>query len=52
MTVRDLQDRDGQGFHTGVLVHVQMVNCGRQGIKIFTVQGNHDAHGRISHQIP
>jgi exonuclease SbcD len=48
----DLYDRDWQDFHTGLFVREQMVRLGRQGIKVFIVQGNHDAQGVISRQVP
>jgi exonuclease SbcD len=48
----DLYDRDWQDFHTGLFVREQMVRLGRHGIKVFIVQGNHDAQGVISRQVP
>lgn len=48
----DLYDRDWQDFHTGLFVREQMVRLGRYGIKVFIVQGNHDAQGVISRQVP
>ncbi|MEO5658776.1 MAG: DNA repair exonuclease [Polaromonas sp.] len=48
----DLYDRDWQDFHTGLFVREQMVRLGRAGIRVFIVQGNHDAQGVISRQIP
>ncbi|MHB1104336.1 MAG: metallophosphoesterase family protein [Devosia sp.] len=48
----DLYDRDWQDFHTGLFVREQMVRLGRKGIKVFIVQGNHDAQGVISRQVP
>lgn len=48
----DLYDRDWQDFHTGLFVREQMVRLGRQDIKVFIVQGNHDAQGVISRQVP
>jgi exonuclease SbcD len=48
----DLYDRDWQDFHTGLFVREQMVRLGRQGIRVFIVQGNHDAQGVISRQVP
>ena len=48
----DLYDRDWQDFHTGLFVREQMVRLGRQGIRVFIVQGNHDAQGVITRQIP
>lgn len=48
----DLYDRDWQDFHTGLFVREQMVRLGRQGVKVFIVQGNHDAQGVISRQLP
>jgi len=48
----DLYDRDWQDFHTGLFVREQMVRLDRQGIRVFIVQGNHDAQGVISRQVP
>ncbi|MDB5929717.1 MAG: metallophosphoesterase [Polaromonas sp.] len=48
----DLYDRDWQDFHTGLFVREQMVRLGRAGIRVFIVQGNHDAQGVITRQIP
>lgn len=48
----DLYDRDWQDFHTGLFVREQMVRLGRAGVKVFIVQGNHDAQGVISRQLP
>jgi DNA repair protein SbcD/Mre11 len=48
----DLYDRDWQDFHTGLFVREQMVRLGRAGIRVFIVQGNHDARGVITRQIP
>ena len=48
----DLYDRDWQDFHTGLFVREQMVRLGRVGISVFIVQGNHDARGVITRQVP
>lgn len=48
----DIYDRDWQDFHTGLFFREQMVRLDRQGIKVFMVQGNHDAQGVISRQLP
>lgn len=48
----DLYDRDWQDFHTGLFVREQMVRLARAGIQVFIVQGNHDAQGVISRQLP
>ncbi len=48
----DLYDRDWQDFHTGLFVRKQMVRLGHHDIKVFIVQGNHDAQGVISRQVP
>jgi len=48
----DLYDRDWQDFHTGLFVREQMVRLGRAGVRVFIVQGNHDAQGVISRQLP
>ncbi|MCS6289299.1 MAG: DNA repair exonuclease [Nitrospira sp.] len=48
----DIYDRDWQDFHTGLFFRGQMVRLGRAGIRCFIVQGNHDAQGVISRQLP
>ena len=48
----DLYDRDWQDFHTGLFVRAQMVRLGRKNIRVFMVQGNHDARGVITRQVP
>jgi len=48
----DIYDRDWQDFHTGLFFREQMVRLGRAGIRVFIVQGNHDAQGVISRQLP
>ena len=48
----DLYDRDWQDFHTGLFVREQMVRLGRKNIRVFMVQGNHDAQGVITRQVP
>lgn len=47
----DLYDCDWQDFHTGLFFREQMVRLGRTGIRVFIVQGNHDAQGVISKQL-
>ena len=47
----DLYDRDWPDFHTGLFVRSQMVRLGQAGIRVFIVQGNHDAHGVITRQV-
>ena len=47
----DLYDRDWPDFHTGLFVRGQMVRLARAGIRVFIVQGNHDAHGVITRQV-
>jgi DNA repair exonuclease SbcCD nuclease subunit len=47
----DLYDRDWLDFHTGLFVRSQMVRLGRADIRVFIVQGNHDAHGVITRQV-
>ena len=47
----DIYDRDWQDFHTGLFFRQQMVRLGRTGIRVFIVQGNHDAQGVISKQL-
>ena len=48
----DVYDRDWQDFHTGLFFREQMVRLDRAGIPVFMVQGNHDAQGVISRQLP
>lgn len=48
----DLYDRDWQDFHTGLFFREQMVRLHKTGIRVFIVQGNHDAQGVISKQLP
>ena len=48
----DIYDRDWQDFHTGLFFREQMVRLNRAGIRVFAVQGNHDAQGVISRQLP
>lgn len=47
----DLYDRDWQDFHTGLFFREQMVRLSRANIRVFIVQGNHDAQGVISKQL-
>jgi DNA repair exonuclease SbcCD nuclease subunit len=47
----DIYDRDWQDFHTGLFFREQMVRLGRGDIRVFIVQGNHDAQGVISRQL-
>jgi len=47
----DLYDRDWQDFHTGLFFRGQMARLDRAGIRVFAVQGNHDAQGVISRQL-
>ena len=47
----DLYDCDWQDFHTGLFFREQMVRLGRTGIRVFIVQGNHDAQGVITRQL-
>ncbi len=44
----DIYDRDWQDFHTGLFFRAQMVRLDRGGIRVFLIQGNHDAQGVIS----
>jgi exonuclease SbcD len=48
----DIYDRDWQDFHTGLFFREQMVRLGRADIRVFIVQGNHDAQGVITRQLP
>lgn len=47
----DIYDRDWQDFHTGLFFREQMVRLGRAGIRVFIVQGNHDAQCVITRQL-
>ena len=47
----DIYDRDWQDFHTGLFFREQMVRLDRAGIRVFVVQGNHDAQGVITRQL-
>lgn len=47
----DIYDRDWQDFHTGLFFREQMVRLGRADIRVFIVQGNHDAQGVITRQL-
>ena len=48
----DLYDCDWSDFHTGLFFREQMVRLARANIRVFIVQGNHDAQGVISRQLP
>jgi exonuclease SbcD len=48
----DIYDRDWQDFHTGLFFREQMVRLDRAGVRVFIIQGNHDAQGVISRQLP
>lgn len=48
----DIYDRDWQDFHTGLFFREQMARLNRAGVRVFIVQGNHDAQGVISRQLP
>lgn len=47
----DLYDRDWQDFRTGLFFREQMARLNRAAIRVFIVQGNHDAQGVISRQL-
>lgn len=47
----DIYDCDWHDFHTGLFFRGQMVRLEREGIRVFIVQGNHDAQGVISKQL-
>ncbi|MCE7979539.1 MAG: DNA repair exonuclease, partial [Nitrospira sp. NTP1] len=47
----DIYDCDWQDFHTGLFFRGQLVRLERQTIRVFIVQGNHDAQGVISKQL-
>ncbi|MDR7375846.1 DNA repair exonuclease SbcCD nuclease subunit [Rhodoferax ferrireducens] len=48
----DLYDRDWPDFHTGLFFREQMVRLGRAQIGVYIVQGNHDAQGTITRELP
>ncbi len=48
----DLYDGDWQDFHTGLFVREQMVRLGQAHIRVFIVQGNHDAQSVITRRVP
>ncbi len=47
----DIYDCDWQDFHTGLFFRGQLVRLEREKIRVFIVQGNHDAQGVISKQL-
>ena len=47
----DIYDGDWQDFHTGLFFREQLVRLDRAGIRVFMIQGNHDAQGVISRQL-
>ena len=47
----DIYDRDWHDFRTGLFFREQMVRLNRADIRVFIVQGNHDAQGVISRQL-
>ena len=47
----DIYDCDWQDFHTGLFFRGQLVRLERAAIRVFIVQGNHDAQGVISKQL-
>ncbi|MEQ8233257.1 MAG: DNA repair exonuclease [Gammaproteobacteria bacterium] len=47
----DIYDGDWQDFHTGLFFRGQMVRLGRAGIRVFIVQGNHDAQSVITKRL-
>ncbi len=47
----DIYDRDWQAFQTGLFFRETMVRLGRADIRVFIVQGNHDAQGVITRQL-
>jgi exonuclease SbcD len=51
LLVGDIYDRDWQDFHTGLFFREQMVRLRREDIRVFIVQGNHDAQGVITRQL-
>ncbi len=47
----DIYDRDWQAFQTGLFFRETMVRLARADIRVFIVQGNHDAQGVITRQL-
>jgi exonuclease SbcD len=47
----DIYDRDWQDFHTGLFFREQMVRLDRASVRVFIIQGNHDAQGVITRQL-
>ena len=47
----DIYDRDWQAFQTGLFFRETMVRLGRADIRVYIVQGNHDAQGVITRQL-
>ena len=47
----DIYDRDWPAFQTGLFFRETMVRLGRADIRVFIVQGNHDAQGVITRQL-
>lgn len=47
----DIYDRDWQDFRTGLIFREQLVRLNPADIRVFIVQGNHDAQGVISRQL-
>ena len=47
----DIYDRDWQAFQTGLFFRETMVRLDRAHIRVFIVQGNHDAQGVITRQL-
>ncbi|MGB1111242.1 MAG: metallophosphoesterase family protein, partial [Gammaproteobacteria bacterium] len=48
----DVYDRDWPDFHTGLFFREQMLRLHHAGIRVFMVQGNHDAQGVITRSVP
>lgn len=47
----DIYDRDWPDFHTGLFFREQMARLARADVRVFIVQGNHDAQGVITRQL-
>ncbi|WP_295453624.1 DNA repair exonuclease [uncultured Thiodictyon sp.] len=47
----DIYDGDWQDFHTGLFFREQLARLNRAGIRVFMIQGNHDAQGVISRKL-
>lgn len=47
----DLFDREWRDYNTGLYFHGRMLDLGRHGIRVFLVNGNHDAESEIGRSL-